>query len=331
MSRAGVVMLLLCGVACHGRSGQPLDSGRDSGAEDGGAATPVQAATAQRATLREIVSAPGHTASIEQQQVRAPFAGQIVDLIVADGDRVKTGQVLGTMMAQTSVAALEGARVMVKAAHTPRERRDARRALALAHRGLVKHTLRAPEAGVVISHTADEGALVTADQVIVTLAALDSFVFIADVVQNDLRRVRAGQAASIQLAAQQPPFDAVVHALLPSASSQTLTAPVRLDFSREKTVPTAVNLFGTARIVVGRARDVLVVPAQAVLRNDVTGVARVATISAEDHLQWVRVTTGLTERGLVEIKSPQLPIGTPVIVSGQVGLSDGTRVRVEPR
>jgi RND family efflux transporter MFP subunit len=331
VSRTGALVIVAFAVACHGGSGELGKAGRDAGGGDGGAATPVEAATVQRATLLEIVSAPGHTASIEQQQVRAPFAGKIVDLIVADGDRVKTGQVLGSMMAQTSVAALEGARVMAKAAHTPRQRRDARRALGLARRGLVKHTLRAPEPGVVVSHSADEGALVTADQVIVTIAALDSFVFVAEVVQNDLRRVRPGQPASIDLAAQRPPFDAVVHALLPTASSQTLTAPVRLDFRDEKSVPTAVNLFGTARIVVGQARDVIVVPAQAVLRDDVTGVERVATIGSENRLHWVRVTTGLTQRGLVQITSRQLPAGAPVIVTGQVGLTDGTRVRVESR
>ena len=329
MRRAGLV-LLLCLLGCHGGGGSRarVDGGGERG-DAGGAATPVHIAMVQRTTLLELVRAPGHTASIEQQQVRAPFAGELLRMEVADGDRVSTGQVIGTMLATTSVAALEGARVMAQSAHSARQRRDARRAMQLAHRGLVKHTLRAPEAGIVVSHTADEGALVTADQVIVTIAALDSFVFVANVVQNDLRRVRPGQPATVQLAAQHRTFNAVVHSVLPSASAKTLTAPVRLDFDREQTVPTAVNLFGSARIVVGQARDVIAVPVAAVLRDDVSGVQRVASAGDDGHLHWIRVTTGLSQRGLVQVIAPPLPLGSRVIVGGQVGLAEGARVRIE--
>jgi multidrug efflux pump subunit AcrA (membrane-fusion protein) len=95
-------------------------------------------------------------------------------------------------------------------------------------------------------------------------------------------------------------------------------------------VPRALNLFGTAHVVVSEHRDVLVVPAPAVLRDDVTGVTRVATVTAQGAVHWVDVTTGVSARGLVEITAPPLPLGAPVVTSGQVGLPEGARVPVEP-
>jgi multidrug efflux pump subunit AcrA (membrane-fusion protein) len=61
-------------------------------------------------TLSEVVTGPGHTAALSQQKVRAPFAGTLVELRVTDGDTVRRGQVLGTIVSRESEAALAGAR-----------------------------------------------------------------------------------------------------------------------------------------------------------------------------------------------------------------------------
>ena len=55
------------------------------------AAIPVRVAAASRATLADVVSGPGRTAALTQQRIRAPFAGTLTELAVADGDRVRRG------------------------------------------------------------------------------------------------------------------------------------------------------------------------------------------------------------------------------------------------
>jgi multidrug efflux pump subunit AcrA (membrane-fusion protein) len=148
-------------------------------------------------------------------------------------------------------------------------------------------------------------------------------------VQSDLPRVRSGQAATIELAARTEPLRGVVHAVLTAASSENLSASVRLDFIGGD-APVEVGLFGTAHIAVGVRPHAIVVPAAALLRDDVYGTSRVAMVREDGTAHWVEVTPGLTADSLVEITAPGLPPKARVIVSGQVGLPDSAHVRVEP-
>ncbi|MEO6952667.1 MAG: efflux RND transporter periplasmic adaptor subunit [Polyangia bacterium] len=279
-----------------------------------------------RADLQVLVTGPGLTDALDQQKVRSPFAGTLIDLTVENGDHVRTGQVIGHVVSQNSEAALVGARSMLQAAHTPAQQRDARRAVQLAEQGIVETPLRVPEAGVVVAHGAEEGSLVTTTADILSLAAADSIVFVAKIVQNALPAIHPGQKATLRLAAIKAPILGVVHVVLPAATGNDLTSPVRIDFAPAQ-VPTAIGLFGTASIVVGEHRAARVVPEAALLRDDISGVTRVATVGADGNAHWVEVTTGLQQDGVVEVVTPSLPDGTRVIVSGQVGLPDGAPVR----
>jgi RND family efflux transporter MFP subunit len=280
-------------------------------------------------TLTVSVGGPGRTDALRQSKIRAPFTGTLVSLRVADGDRVERGQEIGAVVSRNTEAALAGARAMADAARTPQEREDAGRALELARQELVRRPLHAPEAGVVLSHAASQGDLVNEGDEILSIAAAGSTVFIAQIAQADLPRVHPGQRATIALTARPAPLPGVVHGILPSASSADLTAPVRVDFAGGGS-PRGLGLFGTARIVVNEVRNAQVVPAPAVLRDDIYGTTRVAVVGPNLRVRWVPVTSGAAEGGLVQIVSPHLDAGTRVIVAGQVGLPDGAPVRILP-
>jgi len=313
--------------ACGRAEGDGDAAARDSAAFR--AAVPVRTARVARTTLEQIVSGPGRTEALRQVRVRAPFTGTLVVLRVVDGDPVAAGAEIAALVSRNSAAALAGARAMLEAARTAADSGDARRALELAQRSLVRAPLRAPEAGVVISHAANEGDLVNEGDDIVTIAARGSVVFVAQIVQSELAHVRPGQAASLELAARPRPLRGAVHGILPAASSENLSAPVRIDFAAGPE-PVALGLFGTARITVGRRNDALVVPAAAVLRDDVYGTSRVAVVLPDGTARWVQVTPGIEQGAAVEITAPALAVGTPVIVAGQVGLPDGARVQAQP-
>ncbi|HKJ92295.1 MAG TPA: hypothetical protein VJ957_03955, partial [Longimicrobiales bacterium] len=72
-----------------------------------------------------------------------------------------------------------------------------------------------------------------------------------------------------------------------------------------------------------------VVPAASVLRDDVTGVSRVALVKPDGTGHWVVVQTGVQQGDQVQILSPRLTPGTRVITDGQVGLPEGATVQVE--
>jgi len=314
--------------ACRERAAS-RDPGDGDSASAGAGATPVAVVEIRTAALAVTVSAPGRTDVLRPLHVRAPFAGALASLRIADGDRVAAGEKLGTVVARASIAALAGARAMLYAAQTATERSDAQRALDLATRSVVEHPLQAPEAGVVVSHAANAGDLVNEGDDILVIAPWGAVAFIAQVVQSELPRLRPGQPATVDLAASAAPLRGAVHGILPAASTENLSAPVRIDFARTSGA-IGIGLFGTARIIVGERRDVPVVPEAAVLRDDVYGTSRIAVATADHHAHWVTVTTGVRDGGMVEIVTPSLTPGTTVIVAGQVGLPEGAPVRPQP-
>lgn len=275
-----------------------------------------------------IVSGPGRTDALDVQNVRAPFAGALESLTVVIGDRVQSGQKLGVLLNQTSQATLSGAEAMQRSATTDAERSDAERALELARANLVQTSLRAPRAGVVISRGASQGDLVSPGDSIISIASANSIVFIAHISQSDLGRISPGQRATIDAPGRARPVEGTVHGFLP-ADTSTMSVPVRIDLHMSD-IAVPIGLFGTARIVVGERSNVIIVPAAALLRDDVNGTSRVAVVGPAGRVHWATVAVGVEQGTRVEISSPPLEPGTRVIISGQVGLPDGTRVIEAP-
>jgi RND family efflux transporter MFP subunit len=331
----GLSLSLTLALACghDGASSGDAGSGGDGGAPGAAtttvpAGTPVQVARVQTAVMRDQVVAPGQTVALVEQKVRAPFDGTLTALDVVEGSRVTAGQRIGEIVARDSEAALEGAREMRHQAHTDAERAEAERALELARGNLVTAPLSTSVAGLVTLRSAATGDRVAADQELVTIAAADSLVFRADVPQSELGRIEPGQAATVELAGGGKALAARVHGPLAPEMKSDLTAPLRLDFTSPPALPVP-GRFGTARITVAEHRGAPVVPLAAVLRDDVSGTSRVGTVGDGGKLHWVQVTTGIENGDRVEILSPPLAARTRVVVSGQVGLAEGTPLAIQ--
>jgi multidrug efflux pump subunit AcrA (membrane-fusion protein) len=325
VKRLALALALGALTCCHRAGESPAASEPASSSPAG---VPVQISAVSRADLAETVSGTGHVVALVEQKIRAPFVGTLAELDVVDGDRVRKGQTLGVIVSRDSEAALLGAEQMVREAQTEAERTDADRALALARASLIRSSLKSPSEGVVLSHAASAGDRVAEDQEILSISAVDSLVFEADVSQADLPRVHPGQKAQVTLPGGAPAVEGVVHDVLASANTADFTVPVRIDL-KKSFARFPVGLFGEARITVGERRGVPVVPPQAVLRNDVTGESRVATVTADGKAHWLEVRTGLADLTHIEIVSPVLAPGTHVVVSGQVGLPEGAPVSVQ--
>ncbi|HLN58008.1 MAG TPA: HlyD family efflux transporter periplasmic adaptor subunit, partial [Thermoanaerobaculia bacterium] len=330
MKAGRIAAVLLVAAACRGGSetkGKDVTASASEATPS--APTAVRVAAVAHATLPLTVSAPGKTAALAQQKVRAPFAGTLTDLKVADGDPVSRGQTLGTIVARESEAAVSGAREMLREASTPAERSDAERALALAQKDLIRRALVASWDGAVIAHTASAGDRVTEDQEILTISEAASLVFLVDVPQSDLSRIRPGQKATVELAGGRAPVAGAVHSVLPGANTADFTGQVRVDLpAAAATGP--IGLFGTAHILIGERSGVAVVPDAAILRDDVSGVSRVCLV-VDGKAHWTVVAAGVKDSGRTEIVSPPLADGQPVIVSGLVGLPEGKNVSIESK
>ena len=316
--RIAAALAVLAALACA--RGEKEDEKKPAAA---GPPTPVRVAPVDRTTLAEIVAAPGKVAAMAQAKVRAPFAGTLVSLSVTDGDLVRGGQAVGSVVARDSEAALAGAREMEREARTDAERRDAARAVELARANLVRAALTVAADGIVVSHAASAGDRVSEGEEIVSIAETGSLVVLADVPQSDLPKIRQGEPASIEVPGR-PPLSGRVHGVLAESGPSDLTAPVRIDVAPAPGL--AVGLFATARITVAEHRDVAAVPDAAVIRDDVTGAARVAVAGADGKAHWIAVTPGVAQNGRTEIAAPALDPAARVIVAGQSGLPEGAPV-----
>jgi multidrug efflux pump subunit AcrA (membrane-fusion protein) len=322
---SAALLLILSFAACSKSGGTSSASKADPTPE---APTPVRVAAVAKQTLPVFVSGPGKTAALIQQKVRAPFAGTLTSLTVSDGDLVQRGQTVGTIVARDSEAALSGAREMLREATTPAERRDAERAVAIAEKNLVRKPLMAAWDGAVLSHAASPGDRLAEDQEILIVNDASSIVFLADVPQADLPRIHPGQKATIQIAGGAQPSSGAVHAVLPGANPADYTGSVRIDLPPSSR-RLAVGIFGAARILISEHPNATVVPEAAVLRDDVSGTARVALVT-QNRAHWVVVQTGISDSGKTEIVAPPLAVGQTVIVSGLVGLPEGKLVSPQP-
>jgi RND family efflux transporter MFP subunit len=291
-------------------------------------AVPVHALEVTRANLDVLVTAPGHTEALLQDRVRSPFAARLVSLRTLDGDRVRAGQVVAEVLSKNSEAELRGAQGMLADAASAADSIDARQAIALAQHGQIRQTLSAPAAGVVLSHAAVPGDYVEEGEVLLTIAEEGAVVFAAQVSQGELAGIKPGQSCTVEIPAAGKIVGATVHGVLPTASSNNLSAPVRLDFDSTSLALT-VGLFGTASIVVNRHENATVVPRAALLRDDVGGQNQIALVQ-DGVAHWLAVKTGIIQNELVEITSPPLKPGVQVITEGQVGLPEGAHVQVTP-
>ncbi len=327
---AGAAALTGCGPGGPGvGGGSEADAAEPATPEQAPVGVPVEVAPVRHENVDVAVTASGRTQALRQGRVRAPYASRVIELRVADGDVVKKGQIVAVVVSKNSQAALDGARQMLAAAHTAADKADAERAIALAKMDLVRQSLRAPAAGVVLSHSAEAGDYVDESEVLVTLAETDSVFFQAEVPQSAVDGVKPGQPASVSLpAVSAKPVPAVVHGILPLASTANFSAPVRLDFASTRPA-LGLGLFGTARIVVARHADATVVPQAAVLTDDVTGISRVAVVDGDGKAHWLDVSTGVTEGDSIEITKPAIATNERVIVDGQVGLPEGTKVQIK--
>ena len=91
-----------------------------------------------------------------------------------------------------------------------------------------------------------------------------------------------------------------------------------------------LDRFGTAVIRTSGTRRSPAVPAAAVVENDLDGSARVVVVSADSTAMWTPVKLGASNDGWREVLGGALAPGALVVIEGQRGLPDSTRVKPEP-
>ncbi len=310
------------------------------------AATPVPVQVAQ--PLREDIfatyAATATLSSDADAPVVARVAGDVVDLLVEEGDYVEEGQAL---------ARLDGERLRLEMLAARANLEQARSELArhqdLHARGLIsasafenlkfdlealeatyelrklEHdyaTIRAPIAGYVAAREIKPGQHVAVNDVAYRITNTRELQAYLQIPQAELAKFAAGHTVTIQVASMpSAKFDATIARISPTidARNGTFRATAIIDNSHGKLAP---GMFGRFTIAYEKHADALVLPAQALIDED--DESAVYVVNDGEVVRRI-VETGVQAGGKVEILAG-LSEQDVVVVVGHSGLRDGSRV-----
>jgi len=287
----------------------------------------VKRAPIIRGTAQIEIEATGKTDAFRKAEMSSPIAGTILSLKVLDGESVKAGDVLAVVQSREVQAALEGARMLLARAKTEVERAEAKQTLALAESTKTQVQIHAPFRGVVSSRAAAVGQIIAENAPILTLIDLATVNFLADVPLKNLAHIQSGQKCGIRLEAlPDTRFAAMVDAINPQTEAESQSVKVRLRFLADNTSSLKTGMSGSVRITIGVHEGALLIPPNALLRNDEANTYSVVTAGADSLSHTVAVEMGVTSDSLQEVVSEHLTAGMRVITEGQYGLADSTRI-----
>jgi membrane fusion protein (multidrug efflux system) len=299
-------------------------------------------------------------------QVAAQVAGRILHVLVREGDRVTSGQVVARIddaplldQAQEADAVLAKARAERKNAETTAARvqrvfdhgiaarqevddANARAEAATAaeaeaaasaqrsHRQLDRATVRSPLGGVVLKVLHRSGELVdgTPSTPIVEVGDPSQLELVSEAPAQDLVRVPRGAVAAVVLAALPGrSFRGKVVAVAPAVDRATGLGNIRIALDLAGGPAPPVGVFGTARITGGAPREGTAVPAAA-LRSAIGNEAELVACGTDQVAHVLKVKRGQTADGVVEVVAGELKPGDRVAVDPVLGLVDGDRLEI---
>ena len=335
---SSAVLLQACGVG----------EASDSSADEIQATTPVPVEVAY--PIREDIYATYRATTTIASDMDAPVLtrvqGEVVQLLVEEGDRVLKGQAL---------ARLDGERLrldmLVAKANLNKGRKEFDRYSDLAKRGLVSESMfdglkydvvalqatyelkklnydyseiRAPISGVVSSRDIKVGQNVSANSVTFRITDTAELVAYLQIPQADLAKFSAGHSARLRVDSMpDTEFAATIVRISPTIDTRngTFRATAFVDNKDGYLVP---GMFARFTVSYEKHEDALTVPSNAIVEEDDEMTVYVV---ADGEVTQRIVTTGISANGQVEVLSG-LAEEEEIVVIGHSGLRDGSKVLV---
>jgi membrane fusion protein (multidrug efflux system) len=324
---------------------------------------PVTTAPAQTGNIRAVIHATGdvNPGPGAELLVTAPEPARITEILKAEGDRVRRGDVLVRfeIPSLNAEVASKGAEVTAADARVRTARVNQARLQDLFSRGVASRkevedadreladaqsTLSQAQARQGASQTLANRTTVTAtfDGVVakrshnpgdmVDAAATDPVLRIIDPARlqvdasipiPDLSRIVVGSSARVVLGEAQTPVPMKVASRPAAVEPGTAAAPVRLTFLSPPTLSVGTPV--QVEIDAEEHAGVVLVPVEAIVRE---GDETAVFVAVANKAQRRPVVVGITNATHAEIKSG-VKAGEQVIVHGQAGLPDGAAISTE--
>ena len=176
IAAVAVIVLLVGGGSWAWRS-RKSHAGRDAGR--------ASSVEVKRQSIEDAVEATGSVLPLNRVEIKPPIAGRMEKLLVEEGDRVKSGDIVAWMSSNDRAAILDAAR-----AKGPEELK--RWADAYKPTPIISSL-----SGVVILRDAVVGQTVAASQTV--YAVSDTLIVLAQVDESEIGKIKVGMAARVTL------------------------------------------------------------------------------------------------------------------------------------
>ena len=314
--------------------------------DDAKTPVPVEVAAVSEGSVSAYTSSTANLVAENEVKVLSEVEGRVLTLRVEEGDWVKNGQVLATLVRDDQAiafkkaqlqetnarAAFDRATELVERELISREEFDklsidyeiAQQELAEAEWALKKTTIVAPFSGRITARMTQLGQHVRPGDELFQVTDFDPLVARIYLPERDVLGLEEGQDVQIRLdAATEVYFAGRIRQISPVVDTSTGTVKVTVE-ATEPPEQVRPGSFVTVNIVRETHSDALLLPREAVLRE----LQKAHVYVAEDDVAEKRaVTLGLEEGELIEVLSG-VAAGDRVIVTGQGGLKDGSAVKI---
>ncbi len=303
-------------------------SNGDKGETDVRPRASVEASRVIVGDMTQVINVPGSAQALRDEKIRAVIAGKVVDLKVLEGDYVRKGQALLTIISKESDAAIAGAREMLALATTDEQKNEAEKALELAQQSASKSVVTAPFDGTISSRVVTDGEYVAEGADLLEIVDNSSVYFMANLPIENSQSVHRGQKVIVKFPTTNfPSMNGIIAAINPDVDPSSQRVDVRITFN---SMPQFLKpgIFGIATINIGERKSVLLVPKSAVYHDDELNKYFVVRAQGDTLALLTAVNIGLSDSVHVEIISG-LNRQDVVITSGGYGLPDSTNIKVE--
>ena len=348
-SRLITATLVLAGTAVLPGCGVGEASTSDAAETRAATPVPVEVALPTRADVFATYRATTTIASDADAPVLAKVGGEVVALLVEEGDRVAAGQVL---------ARLDGKRLRLEMlaakAEVDRLSKEIQRNTDLAGRGLISEqmfdglrydldaarasyevkklnyeysNIRAPISGIVSSRDIKLGENLAMNSVAFRVTDSSELVAYLQIPQGELKKFAAGHTASVEVdSAPDAEFPATIARISPTIDTRngTFRATAIIDNEQGALVP---GMFARFTIAYEMHEDALLIPETALVKEDDQTAVYVVT---DGEVARRVIETGIVSGRHVEVVTG-LDGSEEIVVTGHSGLRDGSKVLASNR
>jgi RND family efflux transporter MFP subunit len=291
----------------------------------------------------EAIYATGTVEPSVMLPIASRAAGNLVELHVDEGDRVRKGQTLARLddadlantvqeldararLARLSLQRMQdlARRKVVAAAEVDQARADLGAAEAVLKRAIAQRgflTLSTPADGLILRRDGEVGQFIPAGQAVFYLSCCAPLRVTAEVDEEDIPRVRVGQKVVLHAdALAKQVFDGEVSQVTPKGDPVARTFRVRIRLVEPAGLQVGMTV--DANLIVTERQDALLVPSTALQKGALW-------IVADGKLRRQTVRIGVAGAQRTEILDG-LSTDAQVVATPTEALRDGTAVRIRP-